>query len=117
MQAFRLFLATFLIALAVYTAITIANHGANLAPIFFGDIMKMGWPGQFNFDFLGFLMLSAIWTAWRNQFSPAGFGLSVLALTGGMMFLTIYLLILNVRTNGDIRAIMLGPDRARETSG
>ena len=32
----------------------------------------MTWPGQFNFDFFGFLILSATWTAWRNQFSALG---------------------------------------------
>ena len=32
----------------------------------------MKWFGQFNLDFMGFLILSAIWVAWRNQFSAAG---------------------------------------------
>ena len=48
----------------------------------------MTWPGQFNFDFFGFLILSATWTAWRNQFSAPGLGLALVALFGGIPFLT-----------------------------
>ena len=64
-------------------------------PIFFGDMAAMTWPGQFNLDFMCFLILSATWVACRNQFSPAWLGLSVLALFGGMLFLSIYLLYLS----------------------
>jgi hypothetical protein len=109
----RLVLIVHLAALTVYTAIVIANHGANLLPVFFGDIAAMAWPGQFNLDFLGFLILSALWTAWRSQFSALGWLLAVVALFGGMMFLSIYLLILsfNVRT---IPELLLG-NTARNT--
>ena len=112
MTAFRIFLATVLAVIVVYTLPVIANHGINLLPIFFGDMLKMGWPGQFNLDFFGFLLLSALWTAWRNQFSPGGLGLSVLALFFGMPFLTTYLLILSFRTKGNLHAMMLGEQRA-----
>ena len=112
MTAFRFFLIAFLVALLAYSGVTIANHGANLFPAFFGDMAEMGWPGQFNFDFMGFLMLSAIWTAWRNDFSGGGLGLAVLAFFGGMMFLCIYLLVLSYQTGGDAREIMLRKTRA-----
>ncbi len=113
MMLFRLFLIGFLATLAGYTALVIVDHGWNLVPVFFGDIAAMTWPGQFNLDFLGFLLLSAIWVAWRNHFSPAGLGLAVLASIGGMMFLTIYLLVLIGQTRGDIATIMLGARRAQ----
>ncbi len=61
------------------------------------------WPGQFNLDFMGFLALSAIWVAWRHQFSAGGLGLAVLAFFGGMLFLSIYLLIHTSRAGGDIK--------------
>ncbi|MDG1825398.1 MAG: hypothetical protein P8H62_03930 [Henriciella sp.] len=112
MTLFRLFLVGFLIVLTVYTAIVGFNYGWNLVPVFFAEIAAMTWQGQFNLDFMGFLLLSAIWTAWRNAFSVSGFGLSLLAATGGMMFLTIYLLFLSFQTKGDIREIMLGSSRA-----
>jgi len=65
-----------------------------------------------NFDFMCFLMLSAIWVAWRNHFTAKGLGLAVLAFFGGMFFLSIYLLILSFRSNGNIESVLLGPSRA-----
>lgn len=107
----RLFLASFLIAISGYTAITVSEHGINLVPVFFGDMAQMGWPGQFNFDFMGFLALSAIWVTWRHGFRPAGLGLGLIAFFGGMMFLSLYLLVESYRTRGDIAALLLGPER------
>jgi 4-hydroxybenzoate polyprenyltransferase len=83
-----------------------------LFAIFFGDIARMEWPGQFNLDFLGFLILSGAWTAWRHHFSPAGLVLGLIAFVGGMGFLTIYLLIESARAKGDIRVLLLGARRA-----
>ncbi len=111
MQWFRLFLATYLIALLGYTAVTVANHGLNLLPVFFGDIALMAWPGQFNFDFLGFLSLSAIWVAWRHRFNAAGLALAVPAFFGGMAFLCAYLLVQSYRSGGDPVRLLLGEGR------
>jgi hypothetical protein len=113
MTLFRLFLATCLVAIVAYTSVTITNHGFNLLPVFFGDMAEMGWPGQFNLDFMTFLALSAIWVAWRHQFSASGLGLAVLAFFGGMLFLSIYLLVHIQRTGGDVKALLLGPGRAQ----
>lgn len=114
MPFFRGLLVLILLVLATYTAIVISNHGWNLLPVFFGDIAAMTWPGQFNLDFLGFLTLSAIWTAWRHHFSPAGLALAAAAFFGGMAFLTIYLLVASYQVKGDVRALLLGSQRARE---
>lgn len=111
MALFRAFLAVCLIVIAVYTSITIAHHGANLLPVFFGDMAKMGWPGQFNLDFMTLLMLSGLWVAWRHQFSASGIALGVLAVFGGMLFLSVYLLIHSVKTRGDVKALLLGEAR------
>ena len=108
MTAFRGLLVGLLIALTVYTAITISQHGLNLLPVFFGDIAAMAWPGQFNLDFLGFLILSGLWTAWRHGFTGPGLALGLVAFFGGILFLSAYLLYLSVRTGGDIKAMMLG---------
>lgn len=108
MRWFRLFLAAYLVALLSYTGVTIANHGLNLLPVFFGDIALMAWPGQFNFDFLGFLILSAVWVAWRHRFSAAGLALAVLAFFGGMAFLSAYLLIQSYRTHDNPARLLLG---------
>ena len=107
MTLLRIVLVVHLALLTAYTAVVIGNHGLNLFPAFFGDIAIMGWAGQFNFDFMGFLILSALWTAWRNAFSGLGLLLAVVAFFGGMMFLSIYLLILSFNARS-IPEILLG---------
>ena len=108
MTAFRVLLLAILLTIGIYTAPVVVNHGINLFPYFFGDIAKMGWAGQFNLDFLGFLVLSAFWTAWRNQYSSAGLGLGVLAFFFGAPFLTSYLLYLSFATDGDVKRMLVG---------
>lgn len=112
MSLLRLYALIFLIVLTVYTGIVIANHGANLVPIFFNDMKAMAWPGQFNLDFMGFLILSALWVGWRHEYSLTGWVLTPLALFGGMMFLTVYLLVISFRVNGDLKALLIGEGRA-----
>ena len=112
MNSFRILLIVILAAVSIYTIPVVLNHGLNLFAVFFGDMAKMGWAGQFNLDFLGFLVLSATWTAWRNEFSPSGLGLAVLAFFFGAPFLTIYLLYLSFKTDGNAAVMLMGPGRA-----
>ncbi|WP_373487585.1 hypothetical protein [Blastomonas sp.] len=112
MQVFRLFLIVVLLVNIGYTAVTISNHGIHLLPVFFGDIARMDWPGQFNMDFSSFLLLSGLWTAWRNGFSASGLALAVVAALGGILFLATYLLVLSYTCGGDIRVMMLGKQAA-----
>jgi hypothetical protein len=108
MIIFRLLLVAILVSLSGYTAVVVGNHGLNLIPVFFGDIAKMAWPGQFNFDFMCFLVLSATWVMWRNKFSPLGLALGVLAFFGGALFLSIYLLVLSFQNSTSIQKMLLG---------
>lgn len=108
MAAFRVLLVMMLVALAGYTATVISRHGWDLLTVFFGDMASMGWPGQFNLDFMFMLTLSAIWVSWRHRFSAAGVALGVLAFFGGALFLSIYLLIVTRQVNGDPRKLLLG---------
>jgi hypothetical protein len=108
MIAFRALLIVLLAVLAGYTAIVVANHGMGLLGIFFRDMAAMGWPGQFNLDFLFMLTLSALWVAWRHRFSIAGLALGLLALFGGSLFLVTYLLILSWQAKGDVRQMLTG---------
>ena len=113
MTAFRTLLVILLIAVVIYTIPVVLNDGLSpLLSTFFGDILAMTWPGQFNFDFFGFLILSATWTAWRNQFSAPGLALALVALFGGIPFLTTYLLYLSYQTKGDIQVMLLGEGRS-----
>ena len=113
MLVFRTILVLVFVYLAIYTAIVIANEGWNLFPTFFGDMGTMAWPGQFNTDFTGFLVLSASWIAWRNEFSISGLALAVCGFFGGIMFLAPYLFIMSFRANGDMAVLLLGAARAR----
>jgi hypothetical protein len=99
------------LAVAIYTGIVIANHGWNLLPIFFGDMAAMTWPGQFNFDFMGFLLLSGLWVSWRHQFSPSGIVLGLLAVFDGVLFLSLYLLIASYYAGGSTAHMLLGKSR------
>ena len=112
MTPFRVLLVVILLTVVAYTVVVVANHGMGLLPIFFGDIARMGWPGQFNLDFTGFLILSGLWLAWRHHFSPAGILLGVLGFFGGVPVLSTYLLIASFQAKGDVKVMLLGKVRA-----
>jgi hypothetical protein len=108
MTAFRAWLVVILVTVGAYTAVVVGNYGLNLFPYFFGDMLKLGWPGQFNLDFMFLLSLSGLWVAWRNRFSAAGLALGTLAFLLGAPFLSGYLLYLLAQAKGDLRAVLLG---------
>lgn len=117
MPVFRLLLLAMLTGIIVYTLIVGANHGYDLVPVFFQAIAEMGWPGQFNVDFSCFLILSGVWIAWRHNFSAAGLLLAPVAIFGGMLFLSAYLLIASLQVKGDVVALLLGKSRALAVRG
>ncbi len=114
MAFFRLFLIIGLIVMIGYTSVTVANHGLNFLPIFFGDLAKMGWPGQFNLDFYCFLLLAGLWVMWRNQFSAGGVALGIAMTFLGFPVLAIYLLIQSFKGNGDITTLLVGEARTKQ---
>lgn len=110
--AFRFFLAAIGLTILFYTLPVVAHHGMDLLPVFFGDIAKMEWPGQFNVDFSSFLLMTMLWVAWRNGFSVPGLMLALLVPVGGGMFTSFYVLFLTFSLKGDITALLLGTKRA-----
>lgn len=112
MAVFRIFLVALIVCLGTYTVLTGLEHGWNLLPVFFSNITAMTWSGQFNLDFMTFLSLSALWLAWRHQFSTGGIVLGVLGFFGGMMVLAPYLLYASYQANGDAKILLLGRARA-----
>ena len=108
MTAFRALLTSMILVVLIYTGIVVATHGWGLFPIFFGDIRAMSWPGQFNLDFSCLLVLSGLWLAWRNQFSPLG----LFALVGGTPLIATYLLWASMDAKGDAKVLLLGKKRA-----
>ena len=93
--------------LAVYTAAVVIAEGPDLVSVFLGDIFAMNWSGQFNLDFLCYLVLSAFWVAWRHGFSGGGLALAAVASVGGVLFFAPYLLIQSARV-ASIRELVLG---------
>ena len=112
MNALRTIAITFLAVITIYTIFAIANDGFDLITPFVGDIFSVGWPGQFNLDFLMYLILSALWIAWRHDFSSPGIALAAIASVGGMLFFAVYLLIQIGRSAGDMEQLLLGQRRA-----
>ncbi len=114
MRNFRPVLLALWLILAAFTAGVISKHGLGLLPIFFGDIAKVEWPGQFNLDFLTFLVLSASWVAWRSRWSAQSWLLAVIAFFAGGGFLLLYLVYLISKHGGAPDAVLLG-DRAKRS--
>ena len=114
MNAFRFFLVIMTIGILCITGVVGFNHGWNLLPIFFGDIVSLTWPGQFTFDFLCFLLLSGLWLSWRHHFSYGGLLLGLAGIFGGIMLLAPYLLFASYKADGDIKIILLGELRANK---
>ena len=112
MILFRLVLIAIISVVGAYTAIVVANHGMGLYAVFFGDMADLTWRGQFNLDFLCFLMLSGIYVAWRHEFSAAGLVLGFASFNLGAPFLAGYLLIESYRTKGNSAVLLLGSARA-----
>ncbi len=112
MTAFRAVLVLLWLAVAGYTLVVVTHHGIGLLGVFLADFQAMDWPGQFDLDFLGLLLLSGLWVAWRHDFSAKGLGLGLLAAVGGILFLATYLLVLSFQTNGSMKQVLLGARRA-----
>jgi hypothetical protein len=108
MTTFRYVLIAMTAIIVILTIAAIVNEGPNLLPHFIGPILALTWQGQFNVDFLTYLVLSGIWMAWRGGFTRASIALGVLAPPLGIFFFAPYLLYLIRKTEGDPRKLLLG---------
>lgn len=116
MRAFQWLLIIFIVGIFSITGFVGLNHGWNPLPAFFGDMVSLSWPGQFNFDFMCFLAISGLWLAWRHNFTGGGILLGILGFFGGIMLLAPYLLLMSFKAKGDIRILLLGEHRMNEIS-
>ncbi len=64
MKFFRLVLVFMFLGILGLTINAINLQGINL----FKYAVLTGWQGQFNYDFICYLMLSAVWVGWRYNF-------------------------------------------------
>ncbi len=70
-----------------------------------------GWQGQFNFDFICYLVISALWVLWRHHFSFKGVVFSLLSFVGGILFFAPYLIVISLIAKGSIIEVIIGKDR------
>lgn len=109
MTMFRLYLIAAWTALAVYSVYVFPNVDffGELAQ-FFAAIGEGSFPGLANLDFTTFLIIAALWTGWRNRWSPLGLALAFAVFSLGGVVLWAYLLVLLHREKGDIKRVLLG---------
>ena len=87
-------------------AVTSMGIGAAGA-VFVGDFAQP-WRAQFGTDFSIHLLLVAAWMVWRSRFWPLGLICGVLAINFGGLFTLAYILVAMVRSQGDMRLVLLG---------
>lgn len=114
MNAFRALLIAMFVGILAYTVAVGVSQGWDLFSVYLGDMVAITWPGQFNFDFTCFLVLSGLWVAWRHHFSLGGIALALIATVGGIMVIAPYLLIATVQADGDMSVVLLGQKRVLE---
>lgn len=96
------------IAVLIYTIITIQNEGFVFLERALEFVQTMQWIGQFALDFGCYLILSALWIAWRNQFSWVGILMASAASILGIIVFAPYLLFLINKENGSIKRVLIG---------
>lgn len=84
------------------------RSGENLFEIFFRSMLNGDWAGQFNVDFLCYLILSGIWIMWRGNFRPLSIAIGSVASILGMVFFAPYLMWLTYIHRGDWQKILMG---------
>jgi hypothetical protein len=75
--------------------------------IFLADLSHP-WRGQFNLDFLGHLVLIAVWLVWSASSRTLGVAFGLLAVIGGGLFTFAYLFVQTFRHDGSIASMVLG---------
>jgi hypothetical protein len=96
------------LGLLIYTIIAIQNDGVNFLARAQEFVASMTWMGQFALDFQCYLMLSALWIAWRNKFSAKSVVMSILAMILGIIVFAPYLIYLLSKEKGDLKGVLIG---------
>lgn len=96
------------IGLLIYTVIAIQNDGGNFLARALEFATSLTWMGQFALDFQCYLMLSALWIAWRDNFSIKSILIAVVAMILGIIVFAPYLLFLLTKEKGNLKRILIG---------
>lgn len=96
------------LGLLIYTVIAIQNDGANFLARAQEFATSMTWMGQFALDFQCYLILSALWIAWRDKFSLNSIIIAIVAMILGIIVFAPYVLYLLSKEKGDLKRILIG---------
>lgn len=117
MKTFQLVVVALFLTVLIYTGVVVSEHGPSFLPAYINVLIQYDWPGQFSLDFGGYLLLSALWIAWRHHARPVGLLLAVLAGIGGLLVFAPYLWIVSRQSEGSITTMLLGRERAARLTG
>ena len=96
------------LGLLIYTIIAIQHDGGNFLARAIEFATSLTWMGQFALDFQCYLILSALWVAWRNKFSINSIVIAVVAMILGIIVFAPYLLYLLSKEKGDLKRVLIG---------
>jgi hypothetical protein len=108
----RVLSAVFFVVICIYTFSVVTTEGWNFFPSFFDNLFAVTWAGQINLDFSFYLMSTALWVAWRNNFTVVAVATAVVVGIGGMLLMAAYLCALTFTSNGSLVSLLLGNKRA-----
>jgi|688.fasta_scaffold1852417_1 hypothetical protein len=96
------------IGLLTYTFLVFQKEGADLFSVFTNNLLSLNWSGQFNLDFMCYLILSGFWIIWRNKYSSKSIPLGLAAMVLGIVLFAPYILWLTNKENGDLKRVLIG---------
>ncbi|WP_422857792.1 hypothetical protein ACOKFD_09930 [Flagellimonas sp. S174] len=108
LYALKVLLVIQTIGLLIYSVIAIHNDGIDFLTRFQEFATSLTWMGQFALDFQCYLMLSALWIAWRNKFSIKSILIAVVAMILGIIVFAPYLLFLLTKEKGNLKKVLIG---------
>jgi hypothetical protein len=105
---FKVLLIIQAIGLTIYTFLVYSANGADLFSVFIHNIASFNWSGQFNLDFLCYLVLSGLWIMWRSKFNIKSLIIGTSAMILGIVLFAPYLFWLTHKENGDLKRVLIG---------
>jgi len=96
------------LAFIIYTFVVIQHKGTDVFTPFLSNITSLNWNGQFNVDFMCYLLLSGLWIMWRNKFSVTSILLGMASMIIGTGIFAPYLLYLLAREKGNLVTVLTG---------
>lgn len=108
MTVLRLFLLFATTGIYFFTATALATQGFNWPAIAIHDLLARDWRSQFDFDFIIYLLLLALWVSWREGFTAKGHLFGFLSVVMGGMFSFPYLIHAIYSAGGDPIRLLLG---------